>query len=368
MAKKLVGLDIGSTSVRAIQLKKGRNGGISIQRAVEYPLPRGIVVAGEVRDPDALRDVLTDMWKLHKISGKIVNVGLSGPQTMVRQIDLPYETEEVFREALPLRIGVDLPVDPTEMTIDYYPLARRLVGTVDMQRTLVVAALNIVAENMVDACMGAKLKIRRADYAPFAIIRAAVATAGNGAEVPAAPQPGEERSCEVVVEVGGQVTIVAIHDRGRPLFIRTVTGGSDSVTKALSDQLQLGWETAEALKKSLGIGQISSDAAEIAELTSHISPARQAVSQQIINLMAGSLVQVVRESVEYFLSVSPDIVGVDRILLSGGGALLPGYAERLAGELRAPVEMLTPMAQFAKFGSELDPRMTVALGLALEAE
>jgi type IV pilus assembly protein PilM len=199
------------------------------------------------------------------------------------------------------------------------------------------------------------------------MIRAAVFTAGDSKNVPEAAAPGEERSCEVVVEVGGQVTVVAIHDRGRPLFIRTVTGGSDSVTKALSDQLQLPWETADALKKSLGIGQISGDI-NIAELTANISPARQAVAQQIINLMAGSLVQVVRESVEYFLSVSPDITHVERIMLSGGGALLPGYAERLASELRAPIELLAPMQKFARFGTELDPRMTVAVGLALEAE
>jgi type IV pilus assembly protein PilM len=366
VAKTIVGLDIGSTSIRAVTIKKTKKK-IVILRAAEFPLPRGVVVAGEVRDPDTLRDAIKEMWKKNKLGSKVVNVGLSGPQTMVRQIDLPWEPDEVFRESLPLRIGVDLPVDPTEMTIDYYPLSRRTQGNIDIQRALVVAALNIVAENTADACTSAKLKIRREDYAPFAMIRAAVYAAGDGSDVPGAAAPGEERSCEVVVEVGGQVTVVAIHDHGRPLFIRTVTGGSDSVTKALSDQLQLPWDTAEALKKSLGIGQISGDT-RIAELTAHISPARQAVAQQIINLMAGSLVQVVRESVEYFLSVSPDINGVERILLSGGGALLPGYAERLAGELRAPVEMLAPMQKFAKFGAELDPRMTVAVGLALEAE
>jgi Tfp pilus assembly PilM family ATPase len=66
------------------------------------------------------------------------------------------------------------------------------------------------------------------------------------------------------------------------------------------------------------------------------------------------------------------VSGIERVLLSGGGSLLPGFAERLASELRAPVALLNPMAALATGAASrvpnMDPRMNVALGLALEAE
>lgn len=334
-------------------------------RAAEVPLPRGTIASGEVRDLGELTEALRQLWKEGRFSTRGVNIGMASQQTLVRQVDLPWEPEEVFRESLPFRVGQEFPVDPLEMTLDYYPLELRQVGPVRQQRALIVAALNASVENTADAVIAAKLRVRRADFAPFALIRAAVAAAGDGSPVPGPILPGEERECEVIVEVGGQMTIIVVHDNGRPLYVRLINAGSDSVTRALGDHLQVRAEVADALKRSLGIAAVGADASL---WQGEIGPENIPVAQQIINVMAGSLVQSVRESVEYFLAASPQISGVRRVLLSGGGALLPGYADRLASELRAPIGLLACMNAFAteKSGfAELDPRMNVAFGLAL---
>lgn len=368
MARTTIGVDVGSTSIRAVQVRRSGNK-IKIVKAAEVPLERGTVVAGEVRDPVALSDAVRELWKAGKFTGRQVNVGLSGPQTLVRQIDLPWEPDEIFREALPLRVASDLPINPREMTLDYHPLDIRKRGNAIIQRSLVVAAVNIVSENTADALTSARLKLRRADFSPFALIRAAVLTAGDGRPVPGAPEQDDERTCEVIVDVGGQVTVVAIHDHGRPLFIRIVAGGSEGVSRALSEHLKVSIDTADALKEVMGMGGVTDDPA-IQLLLDEVTPAKQQAAQQIINMMAGQLVQMVRESVEYFLAVSPQVSGVERVLLSGGGSMLFGFAERLAGELRAPIARLNPMSVLATGSAadqlDLDPRMNVALGLALE--
>ena len=184
-------------------------------------------------------------------------------------------------------------------------------------------------------------------------------------------EEGEEWDCEVLVDVGSQNTTIAIHHQGRPLFVRIVSAGTEAITRALGDNIQVTFEVAEKLRKTLGIGAISTDRSNDPDLA-EISEAQINAAQYITNTMAGSLVQVVRESVEYFLSASPNISGVSRVLLSGAGSTLPGYAERVASELRATTSIMSPlhthaMGQAAK-EADLDPDMCIAIGLALEVD
>lgn len=370
MAKRSIGVDVGSTGVRAAEVQyDGKKA--KIIRAAEVPLPRGAVIGGEVREPDEVAIAVKQLWRDGRFSSKNVSVGLGGPQTMVRQVDLPWEPAEIFRESLPLRISNDLPVDPMEMTLDYHPLDERMVGKAHIQRALVVASVNVAAENLADALGISGLKLKRADFTPFALIRAAVVTAGNGEPVPGAPEEGEEWDCEVVVDVGAQNTTVAIHRFGRPLFVRVVAAGSEAVSRALADNLQMSMEIAEELHRTLGISSVTNTDHEN-ELLSSLNASQINGAKYIANAMAGSLVQIVRESVEYYLGASPNISGVSRILLSGGGALMPGYADRVASELRAPTSLLAPMHGWAVGQAagmvDLDPRMTTAIGLALEVK
>lgn len=367
---KSIGIDIGSSSIRAVETQyNGKT--LKILRAAEEPLDRGVVVSGAVQQPDALTDAVRRLWKTGKFSGKSVSVGLNGSETLVRQVDLPWETPEIFKESLPLRVGSDLPVDPSEMTLDYHPLDDITNGTSHIQRALIVASVNAYTENIADALVHAGLKLKRADYSPFALIRAAVAIAGNGEPVPYPLTPGEEWDCEVVVDIGGQNTIIAIHHLGRPLFVRVVPNGTEGVTRALAEELKLTVGVAEAVRRTLGLGGVAGEPnTNVADVD--LTPVQLKTAQYITNAMASSLVQVVRESVEYFISASQNITGVSRVLLSGGGALLPGYADRIASELRAPVELLDPLHKFAVgraiAAKNLDPRLTIAVGLSLEVK
>lgn len=370
MARSVIGVDIGSTAVRGaeVHVKKGRP---VITKAAEIPLPPGAVVAGELREPTVLQNALKLLWKTGRFSRRDVAIGVANQQTLVRQVDLPLEIGEDFKETLPLKVAQDLPVDASELTLDYYKLEDYIDGRGRPHRkALLVGAMNTVVENAAAAVSEAKLKPTVIDFSGFSLIRTAVYGYGDPKNVPGTPRPDEDIACEVIVDMGAQLTIVAIHYGGRPLFVRLASGGGDSVTRAISDHLGLRWEVADALKRSLGIGGIVPTDKASARLIDEVPEAAVGVAQQIVNMMASSLVQSVRESVEYFLAASPQVTGISKVYLSGGASLLPGYADRVAAELRSEVALLTPLKDFgkgrrAKKFAGLDPKFALAVGLGL---
>lgn len=369
MFESNIGLDIGSAYVRAVQVGSGRNQ-LKITEAAEISLPKGAVVFGEIRNAEMVADALRLLWKQNKFRGRTVTFGIEGQQTMVRQLELPWEPPAIFREALPLRVTGDLPVDPSEMVLDYYPLGERVRHNSLMEDALVVGTLAAAPENAELAISVAKLRARKADFSPFALIRAAHYCNNPGAPVPGAPENGQERPCQAIVDLGAQVTTVILHDHGRPLFVRSVNVGSEGVTRALAEQLQVRVDAAEYFKQRLGLGQVI-ETPLTPDLANEIPFAAEPVARQIINIMAGTLVQTVRDSIEYYLDATPTTTSVNLINITGGGVLLPGYPERLSAELRAPVQPLTPIAQYGTKGvaeqaSALDPKFGTAFGLAVK--
>ena len=115
---KVVGLDIGSYGVRAVQCV-GSNRKLKIVKAAEVKLPKGAVVGGEVKNIEEVAEALRILWKEGKFGKGNVVIGVTGDNTIVRQVQLPWEPEGVFRGALPLRLGNELPVDPFEVSLDY---------------------------------------------------------------------------------------------------------------------------------------------------------------------------------------------------------------------------------------------------------
>ena len=361
MTRLNVGVDIGSTSIKAVQLKvSGKK--VSIVKVAEVPLEINTVVEGEVKNIEELSNSINELWKIGKFGTKNVTVGLASQQTLVRDLAMPWEPSEIFRKTLPIRIGDTFPLPARELILDYHPIDIYSAEELIQQRALIVGAKISTAENVAEALTLSKLRVKIADFSPFALIRAGVVTQNKGMKNIQKANP----SYEVIVELGGQVTLVAIHNQGKPLYVRIIPAGSDIVTKDLADKLSIRFDVAEVLKKSIGLQKVGEEQTK-SPIPKDVPDSSIPEAQYIINSMAGQLVQDVRNTVEYFLNSLPDSQGIDRVLLSGGGSLLPGYAERVASELRAPTSFLAPMHAFSKNKNIKikDPRMTIAFGLAL---
>lgn len=370
MTATSIGVDIGTTAVRAVEatVKKGQP---VIRHAWEVRLPDEAIVNGEVRDPAVLTNALKMLWD-SGFRSKEITIGIGQPQTIVRQVDVPYEPGEDFRETLPVKVADDLPVAGaavSELSLDYYPLGDYTdTNSVPRRRALLVGATSLSVENLVLAAVEAGLRPVGVDFSGFALIRAAAFTAGTPNNVPGPSNSGERYPVEIVIDVGATKTLVIVHREGRPLYARIAPDGGNAVTQAISDNLRLRWDVAEAAKRYASGHRRPSRTA--AALLAEIPREQRPMIDQIVSMMASSLAHTARESIELFMNASPQVTGISRVVLSGDGSLLHGYANRLGAETRAPVALLTPMGAFSPSSerdafSNLDPRFGIAFGLAL---
>jgi type IV pilus assembly protein PilM len=375
VAKSSIGLDIGASSVKAVEIIETPKK-IVIIRAGEVELDRNVIVGGEVIDSEGLTEAVEQLWLSNGFKKAPVTIGLSGFKINARQFDLQWEEEEKFRKALPLRLSNELPVDLSDAMLDYHVVGnfkkQNLTpnGTTEvlMQRALIVAMSNILVESVADAVADANVRLKKADFSGFALLRAADAVGGRKGKVPGLPNEGDEIVAEVVVDIGAHITTLAVHEKGRVLFVRIIPGGGESITRALSENLQISFDSAELLKKNLSTEYSEETWAALPEALSVVNEQVYLMAKEITNAMVSYQIQEIRRSVEYFLQHTPNKTEISRVLLSGGTSGISGVAERLSSELRAPVGRLAPIAAYGKGDGKrpnLDPRMAIAFGLAL---
>lgn len=379
MPRSLIGVDIGTSGARAVHVRQGSRGKIQVARVGAVTLPPGALVNGEMRDTAAVAVALKQLWKRSKFRTRAVCLGLGNTQTFVRRADILFDGElSHLRGLLSEQLSGEMSADADELVFDGYPMYEFVDKSGDVKMdTFVVGALSAASENLYAASREAKLRPSRIDHSAFALIRASVVTFGEPGKVPGPEIDDTERSCEVVVDLGAQSILIAIHHEGRPALIRHIQGGGESITRALMDHLGLSFEQAETVKAVLGIAPVARENAEqtfarVAE--AGLDPSLIQNAQQVINLMASALLQRVRETTEFYLASDSNILGVERLILSGGASRLPGLADRLAAELRTDVGYLSPLQAFApnkgkgaRWG-HLDPEFSLAFGLALDVK
>jgi len=368
LARKSIGIDIGTYSIKGVEIVETKSK-IEIVRAAEIPLEEKAVINGIIYDYDAVIAGLDQLYVSAGFKKTPVTVGMAGPSVYPRAKDFMWEPEETFEQALPLQVS-DILDNPDDYSIAHHPMGQFAdPNGIFKQKSMVVAAPLLEVEELAQALLAADVKVRKADYSPFALVRAADGITKRNAPVPVYPKPDDDLSVEVLIDVGASLTTVAIHDRGSILFLRTFPGGSAGITQALQEQLSLAPDIAEKLKRNLGISKVTEEVRESAKIE-ELSDQEYAIASQIGSMIAGSWIQQIRETVDYWRFEIDNNVELKRILLSGGGSRYGGFAQRVASELRAPAGLLKPMKAYGvKDGAKpnLDPRMSMAFGLALDS-
>ncbi|HEX2241582.1 MAG TPA: type IV pilus assembly protein PilM [Actinomycetota bacterium] len=342
----LVGLDIGTSGVRAARVTRGKNGS-ALTAFAQVALPEGVVVDGEIRDPGVVSESIAQLWKRARLRTKKAIIGVANQRVVVRQVDLPYMEEGEFRQSLRFQAAdhIPMPVDAAEL--DFQILDDYTSGSERMMRVLLVAAATDMVQSFAGAAAAAGVETIGIDLAPFAAARAVSATARGelGAD-----------GAEAIVDVGAEVTNIVVHVGGEPRFVRILTlGGSDS-TAALADHLGISMDDAEALKIDLGRGIGS------------------AVSQRVLRERVSTLVEEIRGSLAYYAS-SDDSQHVESVVLTGGGSLTAGLVDQLENALRVQIRRAQPFEDIdvSKSGlspeqlEQIEPMAATAIGLATGA-
>jgi type IV pilus assembly protein PilM len=303
-----IGLDIGSTSVRAVETTRGREGP-SVSRFGAVPLPPGTVQGGVVQDPVALTAALRQLWSTARFGTRKVAVGVTNPQIVVRQMTVANLPPRELRESLPFQVRDSLPLPVERSLLDFYPLAEG--ETPETIIGLLIAAPKEAVLTAVQAVERAGLHVARVDLASFALLRAASRL---------------DKQVEAIVDIGAQITSVIVHDDGDPLIVRTVPRGSAEITEKLATAMKIDIRQAEELKCRIGVVEDVDGEDKASE---------------VIQEAVRPLVNEIRSSFAY-LNTGDRPTRVTRLLLSGGGALLPGFVEMLARQLNVATEYADP--------------------------
>jgi len=223
--RRAVGLDIGTSAVRAAELSVGR-GGYTLERFGQVALPVGAVIDGEVLDREAVTAALKVLWSQTKFSTKRVVLGVANQKVVVRQVDLPWMEPKELRNALAFQVQDFIPIPVDQAIMDFHPLEEFTNDAGNrMLRVLLVAAGREMVGSCLDAVQHAGLTPVMVDLTSFALIRSSTHADALGIDTQA----------EALIDIGARVTNIAVHQGGQPKFVRVLLMGGADITEAVAD-------------------------------------------------------------------------------------------------------------------------------------
>ena len=381
MAERVLGLDVGTTSVRVVEVVLSSPPAVS--RVGEVPLPPGAVRDGEVVDAAAVGAAITELWRQTGLRSRDVRVGLTGPRVVVRVVEMPAMPDDELAGAIRFSASDHIPIPLDEAVLDHAVLENvppAEPGGSGQVRVLVAAAHRSSLEVLLAAVTAGGLRTVGVDLVPFALVRA-LAVPPVGEPTPDSDDMAPPLGAEAIVSVGAGLTTVIVHEGGRPRFVRTVAIGGDMLTTAISEELGVTTEEAEEAKRrgSPSEAQNSFVGTERAGApdappsvpggTREAEPPEDDLARRagrVVELRLTGILGEIQSSLAYWIAQSER--PLQRIVLTGGGVRAGDVAGRLALLIGAPVE--TGVVQGLEtpepaLGVGEWPDLTVAAGLAL---
>ena len=342
MARITVGLDIGTSAVRAAEIDTSKSPPVLLTYG-QVGLPPGSLVDGEIRDATSVAEAIEKLWKNGQFGGSSVIVGIAGLRAITREIDLPYVPDDEVESAVRFQSEEVIPFPPDQTILSSQVLSDYTNddGT-KMRRVLVAAAHVDLVNGVIDAVERAGLTVEGVDLTSSALVRAV----GGYHDT---DQP------EAVVSIGAGLSVVVVHQNGRPQFVRTIGSGGNTTTAAISAALDIPIIDAEIVKYRFG------------EASTQVQAAERIAQPSMLEL-----VDEIRNSIQYFASL-PGRLPVSQVLVTGGGSELDGLVPMLEAQVRIPVRIASPLERLdvskldlsAEQAAEVAPVLSSPIGLAL---
>lgn len=338
--KSLMGLDIGSSAVKGIELKPGRQGYRVTAIGVE-PLPPDSIVDGAIIDSGAVADAVRRLFDQKQFKARQVAASLSGNSVIVKKITLPTMTEQELGESIHWEAEQYIPFDIQDVNLDYQILDGN-AGRGNMDVLLVAAKKEKIADYTGVIAQAGRTPVV-VDVDAFALQNAFEANYDIDPAVVTA-----------LMNIGASGITINILAGTTSVFTRDISIGGNAYTEAVQREFDLTYEQADQLKHGAAIDGVTPD---------DVRPVLAAVTENV-------LLEIQKTFDFYRATASSD--RLDRIMLSGGGARLSGLQAALQDRFGLPIEPLDPFRRVAfdeaKLGmpkSEAGPTSAVALGLAL---
>jgi type IV pilus assembly protein PilM len=326
----VVGLDIGTSAVRATEVAFGSGGPAAgngtLQRLGQVELPPGAVRDGEVVEQSIVSHAIKQLWQQGGFSTKDVVLGVGNQRVIVREMELPWMPLPQLKASLPYQVQELLPVAAGDALLDFFPTGEEVGERGRTVRGMLVAAQRDTVAANVLAVEGAGLRPVMVDLNAFALVRALARGGAAGAGTVA------------FVDIGARVTNVVVAVRGVPALVRVIPQGGGHITDAVATALGVTAHEAEGIKRELGIA--------------YGAGAGQEAAAEAIGATTRQLVESIRNTFDYDAGNHPG-AGIEGVLLTGGGAHLPGLGQFLSSSSRIPVA-LGDALQGLRLGKTLD--------------
>jgi type IV pilus assembly protein PilM len=345
-SKSIVGLDIGSSSVKAVELvMKGRGRDFELSHLGIAKLPPEAIVQGAFLNSTAIVDAIREAVETAKIRSKNVAAAVSGHSVIVKKVSLPAMTREELDEQIRWEAEQYIPFDVNEVNLDFQILdSSDSEGQMDV---LLVAAKKDLIDDYVQVITEAGLTPAVIDVAAFAV--------ENAYEANYQSKPDE---VVALVNIGAQVVNINIAMGGAPSFTRDITTAGNQYTEEIQKALSISFEEAERIK--LG-GRGSQDSQEV--VPQEVEQAMQSVTETVIGEISRSL--------DFFAATTAESQ-IERVVLSGGGAQVSGFANAFRERTNLPVEIMNPLSRMVpssrfepEYLEDVAPALGVGVGLAL---
>jgi type IV pilus assembly protein PilM len=341
-----VGLDIGSSAVKAVALKHGR-AGWSLVAAGEAPTPAGGLDGGVTAQPVAVSEAIKQVMDGLGLRRARVASALSGHSVIVKRLLLPSMTQPELEEAIPWEAEQYIPFEISDVQLDY-----QIVNDPgDTTKTSIDVLLVAAKRDRIDDRAAV---IAQAGRHPIVIDIEAFALA-NAYEM---NYPERNDPLAALIHVGRSSAIVCLLERGQPVFTRDISLGGQLHFDALKREFESQGLEDVALMRLLH-GQVPSDVSR-----DQVSGVLREATEQIVG--------EIRKTIDFYRATAP-VERLSRIVLSGGAWQAVGLVDLLGTEFGAPVDIFDPFRRVSKssrvVGADVSgPAYAVAVGLAMRAE
>jgi type IV pilus assembly protein PilM len=341
-SKPLIGLDIGSSSLKAVELTKSKKG-YQLTGFVYEPLKPDVVVDGAIMDARTVAETIKHSFMAAKLTLKSVATGVSGHSVIVKRVVVPAATPDDVESSIQLDAEQYIPFDIAEVNLDFQIIGPGTTSSEEAgMEVVLVAAKKDKIQNHTNVISLAGRNPEIVDIDAFALQNAFEANYTADSSVPVA-----------LLNIGASLMNINISKGGMPLFIRDVSVGGNQYTDILQKELQLNFDEAEDLK----LGKTGGSEAEM------VQPLLESITEMLI--------MEVQKTFDFFRETYPSET-IGQVLICGGASRMAGLADRIQETFGYPTDILDPFRKIT-IGPKLDiekvesvgPALAVAVGLAL---
>ena len=339
-SKGIVGLDIGSSYIKAVQLKETRSG-YELELFDSLPISPELIVEGSIIDAIRVTESLRELVRKAKIKAKDAVIAISGHSSVIiKRISLPEMSEEELSESIKFEAEQYVPFDIEDVNLDFQILGpKEEPGQMDV---ILVAVKKEVINDYVSVVKEAGLNTAIVDVDAFALEN----MYGINYEIEAGKNVA-------LVNIGASTINMNILKGGVSVFTRDSSVGSNIHTDALQKEFSISYEEAERLKRGEPVEKV-----------------RPEDAYSLIMNSSSDIFSEVTRSVDYFKSSTLQ-AEVREVILSGGCALIKGFPDTLSEKIGIPVKLAEPFRNITipkKFDlsyiEETAPIAAIAVGLA----